>query len=68
LTFLNSKSFQERALPTSLLTGIRSGLVPLANLYNSMGVKDNDRFEFLSQEAGVDEKNFHSPMRNTALE
>jgi len=33
-----------------------------------MGVKDNDRFEFLSQEAGIDEKNVHSPMRNTALE
>jgi len=42
--------------------------VQLANLYNSMGIKDNDRFEFLSQEAGIDEKDFYSPMGDTASE
>jgi hypothetical protein len=67
-TSLNSKSFQERALPYFFLTGIRSGVMPLVSLCNSMGIKDNDRFEFLSQEAGIDEKNFYSPMGDTASE
>jgi hypothetical protein len=35
---------------------------------NSIGVTDNELFLFLSQQPGIDEVNFHSPMSDRASE